>query len=80
MGAERRPDRRCPCGSGRPYAHCHQRDVEALRWLTRRSDAEEMKNAIEDRLCSSEPPLPSAAGTIGGDSPTAEDDFGSVGT
>jgi hypothetical protein len=80
MGAERRPDRRCPCGSGRPYGRCHQRGVEALRWLTRRSDREAIKNAIEDQVGNSEPPLPSAVATLRGESATAEDDFGRAGT
>ena len=57
IGAGRRPDRRCPCGSARPYGRCHQRDVEALRWLTRRSETEK-KSRTPSRTVSTTPSHP----------------------
>lgn len=40
----------CPCGSGKKYKDCHQRDGEAfLRKLARKQAKQERKHALRER-------------------------------
>ena len=53
IGAQHRPDRRCPCGSGRVYDRCHRRDIEALRWIRHDEKRHVIATTIEENLSAS---------------------------
>jgi len=50
LGGARRPDRACPCGSRRPYGHCHRRDLEALAWVRSLPVLDGLPAAVSDHL------------------------------
>jgi hypothetical protein len=50
LGAGHRADRRCPCGSGVPYGHCHRAVIESLSWVKSLGVRDALPTAVKERL------------------------------
>jgi hypothetical protein len=52
LGARHPAARRCPCGSGLHYGHCHRSSVESLSWVRGLDVRRDLRAAVMERLAS----------------------------